>query len=135
AGPLIIYLCLKARDTHFDEVVNKCECQSEVCEADFDGDGIPGRIQKRASDDTIVSSRLLIVTDNGRELLRTPYNYIDGTLRTHVAMREESGKARLLIFDGVRWAGVRIRAVSRCARQQVARTQATSSGVELACPL
>ncbi len=97
--PLAIYELISARDTHFDEVVNQYECHGEKCEADFDGDGIAGYVEQTMDDSAAPSNRLLVVFDNNQELLRLPYRYIDGTFRTHVAIRNDSGKARLLIFD------------------------------------
>lgn len=99
-APLVIHQLISAEDTHFDELVNQYECHGEKCEADFNGDGIAGYVEQTMDDAAAPSNRLLVVVDNNQELLRLPYRYIDGTSRTHVAIRNDSGKARLLIFDG-----------------------------------
>jgi hypothetical protein len=110
-GPLLIWQWVSARDTHFDELVNQYECHGEKCEADFNGDGIAGYVERMMDDTAVPSNRLLVVVDNNRELLRLPYTYIDGTFRTHVAIRNDSGKARLLIFDATDNTKPRVKAV------------------------
>ncbi len=120
-SPLLAHRWFVTRDSYYDEVASMYECERDVCEADFDGDGILGRLERRTNIPATPSKRLLVVIDNGRELLRLPYRYIDGTLRTHVAIRNESGRARLLIFDGVERAGIPVRAVFAWDGQSMAQ--------------
>jgi hypothetical protein len=98
-GPLSLDSWLSKKDAHYDEVVGRHECDGDVCEADFNGDGTPGRLERSKASLT-TQDRWLIAIDSGQELLRLPYKHIDGSLQTHAALRNESGKARLLIFDG-----------------------------------
>ncbi|MDQ2973927.1 MAG: hypothetical protein M3R69_00790 [Acidobacteriota bacterium] len=100
--PLLAQRWLAARDTHYDETVNAYECQREMCQADFNGDGIIGVVEQKDVDPGKPSNRVLTVMDDGQEMLQLPYSYVDGTLRTHAAIRTEAGKARLLIFDGTK---------------------------------
>jgi hypothetical protein len=48
----------------------------------------------------VAGDQWLIASDGGKELLRLPFWYADGTLRSHAAIRNEAGKSRLLIFWG-----------------------------------
>jgi hypothetical protein len=100
AAPLLVSKWLSIVDQRFDAVVNAYECDREVCAIDFNGDGIEGVVQLVGENSS--NSRSLVVIDGGQELLRLPYTYIDGTLRTHVALCEEVNGSRLIIFDGTR---------------------------------
>jgi hypothetical protein len=81
-----------------DDLKGRFDCEPvERCVADFNGDGIP------ASFDVNLTAPVggdLIVNDGGREILRLPYDHTDGTLRTHIAVIDKSGKSRLLVYDG-----------------------------------
>jgi hypothetical protein len=99
AAPLLVSEWLLIVDHRFDAVVNTYECDRQVCAADFNGDGMEGVVQ---IDGDNSSNRSLVVIDDGQELLRIPYTFIDGTLRTHVALSKEGRGSRLLIFDGTR---------------------------------
>ena len=81
-----------------DELQARFDCEPvQRCVADFNGDGIPARFDVVL---TAAVSGHFIVSDAGREVLRLPYDHTDGTLRTHLATRDESGKSRLLVYDG-----------------------------------
>lgn len=121
--PLWVDRWLSKKDAHYDEVVSKYECEGDVCEADFNGDGTPGRLERLKASLT-TQERWLVAVDNGQELIRLPYKYIDGSLRTHAALRNESGKARLLIFDGTK-GGAPVQAVFEWDGQRM--TQVTPS--------
>ncbi len=93
-APLLIHRRLSAKDKLNDELVNRYECPSLPCGGDFDGDGTPGHVVREPYE------RSLVVIDGEQELLRLPFEVTAHTLRTHVAMRNEDAKARLLIYDG-----------------------------------
>jgi len=97
--PLIIYGWLLRRDALYDQLANSYECNRDVCDADFDGDGIPGRLERTDPSPTS-SERWLKIVEGNQELLRLRYENVDETFRTHVALRSESGRTRLLLFDG-----------------------------------
>ena len=81
-----------------DELQARFDCEPiQRCMADFNGDGIPSRFDVVL---TAAVSGHFIVSDAGREILRLPYDHTDGTLRTHIAIRDESGESRLLVYDG-----------------------------------
>lgn len=116
-APLVLHLWLSRKDKHYDELIKRYECEPGVCEADFNRDGRVERLErvKRSSTST---DELLVVTDGKQELLNLPYDYIDGTLRTHVAIRTENGNPTLIVFDGTKggepyraafgWSGTKI---------------------------
>ena len=86
-------------DNRYDELVKTYECYPWPCIGDFNGDG-------KADYLTTVrtgaqhSPWSLVVFDSERELFRREYTSIDGTLRTHAAIRITADGACLLIFDG-----------------------------------
>jgi len=102
--PLVLDNHLSSQDANYTEAIAKYECLEERCVADFDGDGKPGNVLiDRVSEPPAISyparRAWLVVIDSERELLRLPFNYADGTLRTHAAIRSAENGARLLIFD------------------------------------
>lgn len=103
-APLLVYRWVSAKDKKYDELVNQHECREGPCNADFDGDGMVGRLViEWRKDSSAASDQWLIAYDHGRELLRLPFWYADNTLRSHAAIRNDDGKSRLLIF----WGGMR----------------------------
>ena len=89
----------RLRDLRDDELVRVYECMPpRDCVADFDGDGSPDRLDIVAGGGRAFG--LLVAFSGGREVLRLPYDYTDGTLRTHTAIRGEWGRSRLLVYDG-----------------------------------
>lgn len=110
--PLPISLWAIGKDFRYSRLVSNYEVQSPGGKADFDGDGIVGDIVfVRVSDElTNNSGRLrnfafVVIKDRGEELMRFPYRHLDGTRRTHVAVIRDSGRARLLIYDGLNLEG------------------------------
>jgi hypothetical protein len=103
-APRLVYRWASANDKKYDELVSRHECREGPCTADFDGDGIAGRLIIEWRKDSIVAGdQWLIASDQGRELLRLPFWYADNTLRSHAAIRNDDGKSPLLIF----WGGMR----------------------------
>jgi hypothetical protein len=103
-APLVIYSRLSSKDERYTQTITKYECVQDNCVADFDGDGRTGnllidRTSPPPSGSYSAHQAWLVVNDSHRELLRLPFSYADSTLRTHVAIRNEIGGARLLIFD------------------------------------
>jgi hypothetical protein len=102
--PLFIYQWISARDKRHDDLVSRYECVEGACNADFDGDGVLGRLViEWRKDSDVNGDQWLIAYDGGRELLRLPFWRSDNTLRSHAAIRNESDKSRLLIY----WGGMR----------------------------
>lgn len=84
-----------ARD---DELYAQYDCEPiRRCVADFDGDGVPARFDVEPKG---AGGWQFVVFDAGREALRLPYDHTDNTLRTHLAVRGEGGRPRLLVYDG-----------------------------------
>jgi len=100
--PLLIDHWLSERDRRQDlrddELEREYECEPpNKCVADFNGDGISDRL------DVAMGGRFygwLVAFNGEQEILRLPYDHTDGTFRTHTAIRNESGKSRLLVYDG-----------------------------------
>jgi hypothetical protein len=91
----------RRQDAKDDQLYDKYDCELERCGGDLTGDGQSDQIY--ATDFLTYPERSLIVTSNGREILRLPYNYTDGTLRTHTALLTNGAQSRLLIYDGVNY--------------------------------
>jgi hypothetical protein len=100
--PLFVYRWVSAKDKKYDELVRRYECsEGRACDADFDGDGVAGQVViEWRKDSSVAGDQWLIASDGGKELLRLPFWYADGTLRSHAAIRNDGGKSRLLIFWG-----------------------------------
>jgi hypothetical protein len=84
----------------YDRLILESECDSRdhPCKADFDGDGqlTPIQIIRHADSYVDLPPKLA----DGQELIRLNVRSIDSTDRTHVAVSNETGAARLLIYDG-----------------------------------
>jgi hypothetical protein len=88
----------EARD---DELVVKYECEPPTkCVADFNGDGIPDRLDIIQTNPSKRFEWWLVAFSDGSELIRLPYDHTDNTLRTHTAILSDVGKSRLLVYDG-----------------------------------
>src|SRR5258705_4427655 len=87
------------QDYRDDELEKQFECEPPAkCVADFDGDGISDKVSVQPNS----AERFdlgLVVSINGREVLRLPYDHTDNTLRTHTTVRRENSKHRLLVYD------------------------------------
>jgi|GEM_PF-2605943 len=89
----------KRQDRRNDELVEKYECEfKKGCFADFNGDGRKEQIVVDRFLNNKVSSSF-VVFDGARELLRRNCNHTDNTLRTHIAINNENGLLRLLVYD------------------------------------
>ena len=95
-----------AKDAHNSWLVSRFECKPPGCQADFDADGEPGNVTFDTSQpsppDFPPMLGWAIVTDHQQQLMRFPYRHADSTYRTHVAVNSESGKAHLIIYDGIK---------------------------------
>ena len=92
------------QDARYDELVAKYECEPPTkCVPDFNGDGIPDRLDVIQTDPANRFQWWLVALCNGRELLRLPYDHTDNTLRTHTAVLNDVGKSRLLVYDGANY--------------------------------
>jgi len=86
-------------DSHNLALLDEYECDSDVCEADFDGDGLSGKLTVDRGAPLSQYDSWWVVTDSGKELLRLPRRDIDNTLRTHAAVYTQSGMTRIVIYD------------------------------------
>jgi hypothetical protein len=101
--PLLVERGLSQRGERHNEMVSKYEryCLETPCEADFNGNGKKDLlIVDRKTPPSPGFDSWLVATEDGRELLRLPHWFKDGSFRTHIAIRNESGGDRLLVFDG-----------------------------------
>lgn len=102
-APPIIDKAVSARGERYDALIKQHElfCLERPCPVDFDGDGQEGLLMiDRKTSPAAGYDSWLVVVDNGRELLRLPHWFMDGSYRTHVAIRNDPTGARLIIFDG-----------------------------------
>jgi hypothetical protein len=98
-GPAGIAFWLSRVDDHHQAVLNEYECHRDVCEADFDGNGLLGTLTVDRNAPLAQYDSWWVVVDSGKELLRLPRRYIDNTLRTHAAVHSQSGTTRITIYD------------------------------------
>lgn len=94
---------LTFRDSRYSQLIEDYECGyygEKPCEPDLNGDGRTGRIEIKSRGDAQAELPPELI-DIGQELVRLNAFSLDNTLRTHVAVRSEAGKARLLIWEGV----------------------------------
>lgn len=98
-GPAGIAFWFSRVDNHHQAVLNEYECDRDVCEADFDGDGLLGTLTVDRAAPLSQYDSWWVVVDSGKELLRLPRRYIDNTLRTHAAVYTQSGTTRITIYD------------------------------------
>ena len=83
--PLVLNFWISRKDKYYDYLVQRYECEPRICEADFNGDGRPERMERMKKSSTS-QFESLVLTDGKHELLKVPYDYIDGSLRTHEAL-------------------------------------------------
>src|SRR6266545_2201776 len=98
-APAAIVFWLSRVDSHHQAMLNKYECDRDVCEADFDGDGLLGTLTVDSVAPLSEYDSWWVVVDSGKELLRLPRRHIDNTLRTHAALYAQSGVTRIIIYD------------------------------------
>jgi hypothetical protein len=99
--PILLQICLSKKNKSYDQLIYRYECYPVACEADFNSDGQLEQVERVRRSLTSIDE-LLVVKDKDYELLSIPYEYVDGSLRTHVAIRTETGNSTLLVFDGTR---------------------------------
>lgn len=138
-APLVIYNRFASKDLQYSQTITKYECVQDNCAADFDGDGRAGdllidRTSPPPSGAYSARQAWLVVNDSHRELLRLPFSYADSTLRTHVAIRNEIGGARLLIFDHTT-EGKPIRQVFAWDGKQMVQVQPSAADQEILAAL
>jgi len=91
----------------YEDIAKKYECYPiENCLADFNKDGKNDTFLTNNEPTQIerVNYRLKVLVDSDgkeKEILNVNYDHTDNTLRTHVAVFEEDGKKKLIIYDTV----------------------------------
>ena len=94
---------MTVRNSRYSQLIEDYECGyygEKPCEPDLNGDGQKGRIEIKYRGDAPAKLPPEL-TDEKQELLQLNAFSLDNTLRTHVAVRSEAGKARVLIWEGV----------------------------------
>jgi hypothetical protein len=99
--PALVVLCFGYRIQRYHALLEKYECNRDVCEADFNGDGVPGTLSIDRTAPAPDFDSWLVVRDSGKELLREPRRSIDNSLKTHVAVISESRPARVIVYDHI----------------------------------
>lgn len=91
----------RRQDARDDELFALYDCfPVRKCVADFDGDGTADHLDVVPDGVNFYGS--LVATVGGREVLRLPFYSADNTFRTHVAVLDDGGRSRLLIYEGAR---------------------------------
>ena len=129
-GAIILIFCLSAlglslfltdfwlglRNSRYNWLIEEYECgylPEHPCKGDFDGDGRLTHIELRRHHDALVELPPQFAGNKEEGVLNI--FSLDNTLRTHVGVRSESGRARLIIYDGSRVAGAEAHG-QRCIR-------------------
>jgi hypothetical protein len=105
---LLVDLCRGLRNYRYSQLIEKYECgylQEQPCRADFDGDARLTHIDVKRRHDAPVEVPPRF-SGNEPEVVLNVFS-LDNTSRTHVGVRNESGLARLIIYDATRWPGSR----------------------------
>jgi len=101
-APFLVLLPTYNYYRHFKEVAKKHECYPiETCQTDFDGDGNSDRflIVNEPNENERYNLKLKIFTGANNEILDIKYDSTDNSLRTHIAVFEENGQKKLVIYD------------------------------------
>lgn len=99
--PALVVLCFGYRIHRYHVLLEKYECNRDVCEGDFNGDGEPGTLSIDRTSPAPDFDSWLVVRDSGKELLRAPRRSIDNSLKTHVAVISESRPAHVIVYDHI----------------------------------
>src|SRR5882762_6329372 len=100
-APALAVLFFGYRIHRYHADLEKYACNREVCEADFDGDGIPGTLSIDRTSPAPNFDSWFVVRDSGKEFLREPRRSIDNSLKTHVAVISDSRPARVIVYDHI----------------------------------
>ena len=103
--PLLAVAFFQGRMNHYAALLEKYECNRAVCDADFDGDGVPGNLFIDHAAPKSNFDSWFVVEDSGRQLLKQPRRSYDTSLRTHAAIISEPLATRLIIYDHMRDGG------------------------------
>ena len=98
-GPPLLVSRPLFNEWRYAKLRNLYECTPRSCRLDLDGNGNRESVLITSPTD---GREELILLEGNETILRLPYQYTDGTFRTHMAVRAEGGRDRLLIFDGLR---------------------------------
>jgi hypothetical protein len=107
-GLLLLDLWLGLRNYRYSRLIEEYECGyllEQPCRADFDGDGRLTQIEVKRRHDAPVEAPPRF-SGIEPEVVLNVFSQ-DNTSRTHVGVRNESGRARLIIYDATRWPGER----------------------------
>lgn len=104
AAPLFLVYKFYRYYDRYDEIAKKYECYPFAdCNADFDRDGIRDWIENvdepKGGDHDFRLKFFLNDKGQKREILNIRYDNTDGTFRTHVALLEEKGISKVVIYD------------------------------------
>lgn len=101
-APFLVLLPTYNYYSHYKDVAKKYDCYPiETCQSDFDGDGNSDRflIVDESNENERYNYKLKIFTGANNEILNIKYETTDNTLRTHIAVFEEKGQKKLIIYD------------------------------------
>ena len=99
--PLLVVIWFGYRILHYHTLLERYECNRDLCEADFNGDGVLGALLIDRTAPVPDFDSWLVVRDSGKELLREPRRSIDNSLKTHVAVVNDRRPARIIIYDHI----------------------------------
>jgi hypothetical protein len=133
-GLLLTDISLALLDSRYSRLIQKYECgylPEQPCKADFDGDGQFTHIEVNRRHDAPVELPPRFA-GNEREVVLNAYS-IDNSSRTHVAVRNDAGHARLIIYDGTRWSAgkISVNAVYAWNGSSLAETAPTETDKEI----
>ena len=95
---------LGMRNSRYSQLIEEFECgylPEDPCKGDFDGDGRLTQIELKRHHDALVELPPHFAGNKHEGVLNI--FSLDNTLRTHVGVRSESGRAHLIIYDGSGW--------------------------------
>ena len=99
--PALLVSWFAGRWNRYHSLLREYECNEQSCTADFDGDGVSGRLVIDHNAPAPDFDSWILVKDSNKEILRQPRRSIDNSLKTHVAIVHEGNRSRVIIYDHI----------------------------------
>ena len=106
-APFLTVRPIKNYYQNYETIAKKYECYPiETCQADFNGDGKPdvfSRINEpNEKEGYFERLKIFVGNDNQtKEIFNSKYDHTDNTFRTHIAVFEENGQKKLVVYDTI----------------------------------
>jgi hypothetical protein len=106
-APFLATKSIKSNYAYYESIAKKYDCYPiEICKSDFNNDGKADifSVVNDPKEKERYNYRLKVFVEQNnqiKEILNIKYDQTDNTLRTHVAVFEENGQKKLLVYDTI----------------------------------